>query len=193
MSPPPNASSFANPAAPCLAAADETKWFQEEVQPHEPALRGYLQRKFPTLNEVDDVVQDSYIRLLRARVAGRLRSVRGFLFTAAHNLACDTFRRRRVVPMEVLTEAITSDALVDEANGADAAMLRQELEHLTAALRELPDRCRQVLILRRIHGLSHQEIADQLGISAHTVEKHVGVGLKRCSDYMKRHGIAPSP
>ncbi len=191
MSPPHQGSSFVQSAPPCVTPIEQDKWFREEVQPHERDLRLYLQRKFPTLNEVDDVVQDSYIRILRAKVTGQLRSVRGFLFTAARNVACDIFRHRRVVPMEPLTVQTSSTVLSEEADSAETAMLRQELEFLTAALQELPDRCRQVLILRRIHGLTHQEIAERLGISEHTVEKHVGVGLKRCVEYMKRHGVTP--
>ncbi|MGC4081698.1 MAG: RNA polymerase sigma factor [Vicinamibacterales bacterium] len=189
MSPPP-ASTFAAPAPG--GPEEEARWFKEEVQPHERDLRSYLQRRFPSLSEVDDVVQDSYIRILRARFQGNLRSARSYLFKVAHNLACDLFRHRQVVTMEPLADH-TSTTFASEADGAESAMLRQELDFLTAALQEVPQRSREVLILRRIHGLSHKEIAAQLNISEHTVEKHVGIGLKRCMDYMRRKGVTPSP
>lgn len=59
MSVPLHASSLAS-APPCATPAEDERWFKEEVQSHEPLLRAYLRRKFPQLNEVDDVVQESF-------------------------------------------------------------------------------------------------------------------------------------
>lgn len=63
------------------------RWFAEEVEPHEPRLRAWLTGRFPMLQDVDDVVQDAYMRLFRARDKGGVRSVRAFLFIAAYNAA----------------------------------------------------------------------------------------------------------
>lgn len=189
LSPPPTASHPAVQVPLRAIAEDDRIWFQEEVQVHERILRAYLRRKFPQLTDIDDVVQESYLRLLRARVAGRLRSAKGFLFTAARNAAIDLFRHRAVVPMEVLTEENTSSVYSSRADAAEAASLNQDLEILAAALGGLPDRCRQILILRRIQGLSHHEIAKRLSISEHTVEKQVGIGLRKCVEFVQRHGV----
>jgi RNA polymerase sigma factor (sigma-70 family) len=181
-----------NSAPEAGLASDErlqARWFAEEVQPHEPVLRAYLRRKFPRLGEIDDVVQESYLRLLRARTAGTLRSARAFLFTTARNAALDLFRRRQIIQFEPLVEDAASPVYTDGANAAEAASLNQELEILTDALRDLPERCGRILLLRRIHGLSHKEIAAQLGISEHTVEKQVGIGLRKCVEYFRRRGV----
>ena len=188
MSPPPSASDLADRAPlPAIAENDE-RWFQEEVRVHEQVLRAYLRRKFPKLTDIDDVVQESYLRLLRARVAGRLRSAKGFLFTAARNAALDLFRHRAVVPMVALTEENAAMVYSNRADAAETASLNQDLEILAAALSGLPDRCREILVLRRIHGLSHHEIARRLGISEHTVEKQVGIGLRKCVEFVHRRG-----
>lgn len=173
---------------PGAISADE-RWFREQVKPHEPMLRAYLHRKFPQLSDVDDVVQESYLRLLRARIAGRLRSAKGFLFTTARNAALDFFRHKAVIPMEALTENIASAVYFHEANAAEAASLNQEIELLLQAMDTLPERCRHILILRRFHGLSHREICAQLGVTENVVEKQVSIGLKKCSAYLKKHGV----
>jgi RNA polymerase sigma-70 factor (ECF subfamily) len=135
------------------------------------------------------VVQESYLRLLRARAGGTLRSARAFLFTTARNAALDFFRRRQVIQFEPLVEDAASSVYSDGADAAETASLNQELEILADAMRDLPDRCGQILLLRRIHGLSHHEIAVRLGISEHTVEKQVGIGLRKCVEYFRRRGV----
>ena len=48
------------------SSPEQARWFAEQVKPHEPLLRGYLQKRFPSLPDHDDVVQEAYARLLRA-------------------------------------------------------------------------------------------------------------------------------
>src|SRR5258708_4685752 len=169
MSPPHHASQSL-PAPPCGAPAphngtDDDRWFQEEVRVHEPLLRAHIRRKFSHLRDVDDIIQESYLRLFRARLAGKLRSAKGFLFTTARTLSFDLFRHRAVVPMEPLTENTASSVYSNGANAAEAASLNQEVALLLEAMDQLPERCRLILVLRRFHGLSHKEITAQLPIS----------------------------
>jgi len=67
-----------------------------------------------------------------------------------------------------------------------AAQRRFELFCRAAA--ELPEQCRRVLILRKVYGFSQHEVAEQLGITISTVEKHLAKGLVRCSQFMAGHG-----
>jgi RNA polymerase sigma factor (sigma-70 family) len=177
---------------PCTPA-DDARWFREEVQVHEPMLRAHLRKRFPALGDVDDVVQESYLRLLKARLAGKLRSAKGFLFTTACNAALDIFRHRAVIPMESLTENTASHVYSKGLNAAEAASLNQELDLLLSAMDQLPDRCRQILVLRRFQGLSHKEISAQLSVSENTIEKQVSLGLKKCHAYLKARGVRQQP
>lgn len=56
-----------------MPPTEQARWFAEEVYPHEPALRAYLQARFPTLGDHDDLVQETYTRLLRAQANGGAR------------------------------------------------------------------------------------------------------------------------
>lgn len=170
---------------------DDTRWFETEVLPHEPALRAWLRAKFPALGDIDDVVQETHTRLLRLRREDPLRphAVKPLLFTTARNLALDILRRRQIVPMEALP-ADDAIAFADDTPGiGESVSRRQELVLLAAAIQSLPDRCRQILTLRKIYGLPQKEIARQLGISEHTVEAQVGVGVRRCAEYLSRLGL----
>lgn len=171
-------------------ALGDSDWFATRVQPHDAALRAWLRSRFPTL-EVEDVVQDTYARVLqlRARDPVREHAVKPLLFTTARNLVLDQLRRRQVLPMHALT-ADDELAVPDHGPGVgEVVSRRQELALLAEAIQALPERCRQVFTLRKIYGLSQREIAHQLGISEHTVEAQVGIGVRRCADYLAQFGL----
>src|SRR5690606_30091995 len=117
------------------------------------------------------------------RAGSEVPSPRALLFTTARNLAIDQLRRQNIVPMETLAEIADLPVYAESPTPAESTTRNQELELLTQAIQSLPEKCRQVLTLRRIYGLSQQEIAAQLGISEHTVEAQVGNGMRRCAAF----------
>lgn len=170
---------------------EQSRWFATEVQPNEAALRSYLRARFPSLTDLDDVIQETYRRLFRERAAGRLRYARAFMFTAARNVALDLFRRDRVATASGITHSPPVDVLEEQPNAAEAAARQQELEILADAVRALPDRCRQVILLRYMKGLSYKEIAALLDISPETVKTHMAKGLERCASHFESRGLLP--
>ena len=166
-------------------------WFSAHVQPHDEALRAWLRARFPALGDVDDVVQETYTRVLQLRARDPLRehAVKPLLFTTARNLVLDQLRRRQIVPMETLPDHDTLPFADDSPGIGEAVSRRQELALLAEAIQSLPERCRQILTLRKIYGIPQREIAHQLGISEHTVEAQVGIGVRRCADYLARFGL----
>lgn len=170
---------------------EQTRWFTLEVQPHEAALRAYLRSRFPLLHDCDDVIQETYRRLLREKDAGRIRHPRAFLFTAARNVALDVFRRRKTAGTEPITHPAAENVLDDRPDAAEVLSQRQELEILTDAVRTLPDRCRQVIMLRYLKGCSYKEIAHLLDISTETVKTQMATGVRRCTEYFEARGLLP--
>lgn len=171
-----------------LPESNQANWFVTEVQPHRPALRAWLLARFPTLPDVDDVVQDTLARVLRAREAGPIRSARALLFTTARNLALDAVRRQQVVRFEPITDSTDSSVLADGADVVAAVSKQQELELLTKAIQSLPTRCREILTLRTAYGCTQKEIARKLGVSESTVEKQTALGIRLCAEFFATGG-----
>lgn len=173
--------------------SEQARWFTEEVQPHESSLRSYLRNVFPSLTDIDDLVQESYARLIRAKDAGRISYAKAFLFATARNAALDLVRRRRVVSIESIGDMAGLSVVEDRPDAADTANKQEELELLATAVRGLPERCRQVLTLRLLYGLSHKEIATNLRISEHTVKAQLAKGTRRCADFFEERGLLDRP
>jgi RNA polymerase sigma-70 factor (ECF subfamily) len=168
--------------------SDPTQWFTAELAPHEPALRAYL-HGIAAPSDIDDLVQETYARLLRARERGPVAHPRGLLFATARNAARDLFRRRAAANTIPIAEMDGTRVFDAAPNAAETASRRQETDLLAAAIAELPPRCREILVLRKFENLSHREIAGRLGISVHTVEAQLTKALHRCEEFFARHGL----
>jgi RNA polymerase sigma-70 factor (ECF subfamily) len=175
-----------------IPESEHARWFAEEVHPHEPALRSYLRLNFPSLADIDDLVQEAYARLFRARQTGRVAYAKAFLFTTARNVALDLFRRRRVVAIDAVADLSELSVIQDGPNAAEAVNRQEELDLLAEAVRALPDRCRQVITLRLLYGLSHKEIATRLRISDHTVKAQLAKAMRRCAAFFEARGLGPT-
>ena len=172
-----------------LPKTDTSDWFDTEIKPHESALRGYLYHHVPALVDVDDVIQEAYQKILDVRKKKPIEHPRGLLFIIARNAAIDLFRKRNSSRTISITE-IDPLHVIETNDGPDEALgRRDEVALLNQAIRALPKRCRQILILRKLENLSHKEISERLGISIHTVESQLTKGLKRCQKYFERKGL----
>ncbi len=159
------------------------------MQPHESSLRSYLRNVFPSLPDIDDLVQESYARLIRAREAGRVSYAKAFLFTTARNAALDFIRRRKVVAIDGVADLEELPVIEERANVTEAINRQQELELLAEAVRALPQRCCQVMTLRLLYGMPQKEIAAELRISEHTVKAQLAKGMRRCAEYLAARGL----
>lgn len=170
-----------------MSQTEESRWFSEQVVQHEPALRAYLLRRFPSLQDQDDLVQETYSRTVRAWKLGRLTHVRGFLFTAARHVAIDLIRGRTG------HEHITDDGmlrLLDETPDIpDEIDHQQQQRTLIDAIAALPPQCRRVMLCRYVDGLSYQDIALRLGLSPQTVKAHLVKGVRECVEFFDAHGL----
>ncbi|HEY6543706.1 MAG TPA: sigma-70 family RNA polymerase sigma factor [Dokdonella sp.] len=173
-------------------ATDLDDWFVREILAHERALVQYLQRCWPQRDEHHDLLQEVYARVHEAAGRTRPTAPKAFLFTTARHLMADRARRARVVSIEPMGEFEPSNVyLIDERSPERWMGARQALKRLAEALERLPDRCREVVWLRRVEELSQKEVAQRLGISGKTVEKHMAKGMRLIADHLYGGGFAP--
>lgn len=164
-------------------ATELDAWFVREILVHEEALMRYLSRCWPRRDEVHDLRQETYVRVYQAAARALPLQPKAFLFTSARNLMADHLRRARVVSIEPMGDLEPWHVLMDDLSPERWCGGRQVLHRLAEAFDQLPDRCREVLWLRRVEELSQREVAMRLGISEKTVEKHVAKGMRLLADF----------
>lgn len=159
--------------------AERVHWFAREILPHEGDVRRWLARRVPTLHrcDIDEVIQEAYARLWSAQV-DRIASPRAYFFVTVRHLVGEAIRRSRIVSIETLAD-VESLHLVDEEGSPERRVSgRQELGRLQGVLEQMPPKCRTAFELRKFAGCSQREIAQRMGISECTVEKHLVKALK---------------
>jgi len=150
------------------------------------SLTRFLRQFFNSPADVEDVLQETFLKVFEAEHATIISEPRAFLFKTAKNLSLNELSKRRTRRTEALADIDLLTVLISESNGYDSQPeLKTAVEKRLALAWELVDqmspRVREVFILRKVHGLKQREIAEWLGIAESTVEKHIAKGLELIS------------
>ncbi len=178
------------PDAPDPPSSNCNRWFVENVLPHGPLLNAHLRRSYPAIRDVEDVVQECFIRVWMAHATHPISSAKAFLFQVARHLALDIARRDRASPIQGVTDLAAYGVLDGRPSADEIACSREEFELLAEAVHRLPPRCRAIVILRKLQGVPQKEIGRRLGISEQTVQVQVQRGVKRIAEILRYRGVS---
>lgn len=143
--------------------------------------------RFVRPDEIEDIVQETYVLSYVASRSQEIRNPQAFMMRVARNIALkhiDRSERKVTCSIEDVDE-------LDLVSGMDTELHCQSQERFLEfcrAVSALPTSCRRVFILKKIYGLSLDEISSFLGISVSTVEKHVAKGLALVIENMQKRG-----
>jgi RNA polymerase sigma factor (sigma-70 family) len=166
-------------------------WFVREIIPLEPALTHFLQSNWRSRSDIADLRQEVYVRVLDAARLQLPEHVQKFVFTTARHLLIDRIRRDHIVPIETAADIDLLEFSRDTPSPERSAIARDDLRRLQSALEQLPPRCRQAVVLRKVDGLSLREIAERMGISEKTVKRHLCDGMRALADLRFGQSVNP--
>jgi RNA polymerase sigma factor (sigma-70 family) len=175
-----------HPPDASVGAADVMAWFVREVLPLEAILTHFLRQNWRNQSDVEDLRQEVYLRICEAANKELPEVTKPFVFTTARNLLINLVKKEQVVPIEAVSDLDEMRIATDALGPERTVIARDELRRLQAAIEELSPRCRDVIFLGRVEGLTGQEIATRLGITQQTVSEHLANGIKALAETL--HG-----
>jgi RNA polymerase sigma factor (sigma-70 family) len=164
-------------------------WFVNQVFQHRAALHRYLGKLTSGAEDIEDLVQETYVRMYALPDFHLVESPKALLFRIAHNLAVERARRHKAQATDTVADLEALTVFSEEAPPEEQTDARHRFESFCAAVERLPPICRRVFVLRKVHKLPHAEISEVLGVSESTIEKHVAKGLVRCREYLRELGL----
>lgn len=159
------------------------------------ALRRSLGKVLSSSQDIEDVVQETYLRAVASNTSKSIKDPAGYLFRTSRNIALNQ-KARLYHELEVSLPVEEVDQLtvfIDDKPVERDVDRKQRFAELCLAVSELPIQCRRVFVLRKVYGYSQVEIAKELGISVSTVESHMATGMHRVRQWMKRAGELHHP
>ncbi len=157
--------------------SQRAQWLAQNVVPHERVIRAWLARRVYDL-DIDDIIQEMYARLASLDSVADIRSPRQYAAQTAFSILANQLRRLRVVPIVAVGDVEAIEVFAQDASPEEQVAFRDEVREVYAALADLPPRCRQAFLLRRVEGFSQREVAQRLGVSEKAVEKYMAQGVR---------------
>lgn len=157
------------------------------------SLRGRLARLVMGIvppKEVEDIVQETYVRVCQIENKDVIREPQSFMFRTAKNLALDHVKRaesRLTAGTDAIDDIQASDFMSSSEVDSTYTQVVSDEEFVLfcEAVRELPKQCRRAFILKKVYGYTLKEIMAEMGVGQPTVETHIVNGTKKCVQYLR--------
>ncbi len=162
---------------------------------HRTFLQKFLNRFFSEQQDIEDVTQEAFLRAYMAeqKKAGGIERPKAYLFRIAKNIALTRLTRKSRQITTYIADLSPSVVLESGATAEEEAVAEESLGLYCQAVASLSDKCRQVFLLRKVHGLTHKEIAARLSLSVSSVEKYLRQGVLACRAYMREQDVTHNP
>lgn len=150
-------------------------------------LRGFFRRRVRNTNDVSDLAQEVYVRMLWVSETQTIENPEAYLYTVARNLVKEhaLLERRRAAHIDVELASLESQ-LADIPAFDDDADAERRTERLREVLRQLSPKCQAAVVMQYRDGMSYADIGKTLGVSPHMVKKYLATALAHCRKRMSQ-------
>jgi len=153
---------------------------------HQGPLKRFIGRFLRNSSDIEDVAQEAFLRAFTVERGRPIEQPKSFLFRIAKHLALNHLTRKARRITDFIADLEEEGTVMPlESSAEEEISAWQVLGVHCEAVAELSPQLRAAYVLRKVHGFSHQEIADRLGIAVSTVEKHLIKAMDRCERYVR--------
>lgn len=150
------------------------------------SLMRFAGRYFKRPHEVEDVVQEAFVKVLEAAQSRTIETPKSYIYQTAKNLALKEISKNSHKLTDLVGDFSDEEVSLSGPSLEQEYESREQLALVLEAVRELPPKCQRAFVLKRIYGYSQKEIADEMGISVKTVEIHLTRAILHCTEFMKK-------
>lgn len=148
-------------------------------------LKRFLARFFSNSQDIEDVAQEAYLRAFAAeQKKTSIEQPKAFLFRIAKNVALNKLTKKSRQITDFIEDVSTSIVLESEASAEEEVDAQELFGLYCEAVASLPEKSRQVFLLRKVHGLAHKEIAARMLLSVSSVEKYLRQAILTCRAFI---------
>ncbi len=136
-------------------------------------------------DDIEDIVQEAFIKSYEARLKQEIQYERTYMLKTVRNLALNHInsaasqQNLNVDDMDALPHELVGYSLDKHVES------KERFIHFCRATDRLSADVKRVFLLKKVYGMQQKDIADLIGISESTVEKHVAKGLVQCARFLK--------
>lgn len=140
---------------------------------HQTFLKKFVTRFFSNKEDVEDVVQETFLRAYVAEQKAEISQPKSFLFTTAKNVALTKLNKKSKQITDFLDDYNDRREFQTDASPESMVDARQQFSAYCVAVQSLDGRCREAFLLKKVHGMTHKEIAKQMSMSLSSIEKYL--------------------
>ncbi|WP_448547573.1 RNA polymerase sigma factor [Thalassotalea fusca] len=144
---------------------------------HHEALLAFIAKRLHDPQLAKDILHDLYLKVQNQPLDSEIKYPKAYLYRMANNLVIDVIRRQS------RQEAITDDTVLEQSTNIGPERLVEHAQRLSIvqeAMKELPEKTRDVFHMQRLQQIEKREVANELGISVNMVEKHLRRAVQYC-------------
>lgn len=157
--------------------------FQQSKSALKRFISGYLIKP----EDIDDVCQETFLRTYQSTLQRDVSNPKSFMFRVAKNLIISDYRKASTKLNEYVEDIDLVDSIIDPQNLENDILAQERLGVMFESIASLPNKCRQVVIMRKVYGFSTKEIAKRMKIAPSTVSNYITRGMCTYNDAVNKH------
>ena len=150
------------------------------------SIKRFLGRLLTQREDIEDIAQEAYLRAYVAEQSREIDQPEAYLYRSARNLALTKLTQKSRQMTDLIDDLGPVVVLEGDAPLEELVAAEESLGLHCEAVAHLPEKCKQVYILRKVYGLTHKEIAERMSLSVSSVEKYMLKGVLACRAYVER-------
>jgi len=154
---------------------------------YKSSLKYFISGYVVNPQDVDDVCQETFLRTYKSSLEKEVQAPKSFMFRVAKNLIISDFRRASTQLNEYVEDIDIVDSTIELDDLENNILAQEKLGVMCEAIAGLPNKCRQVVIMRKVYGLATKDIAIRMNISTTTVSNYITRGMCAYNDAVAQY------